>query len=891
MIIIEQNILLEEVNKIKEKLKPYIISYIAEFIPSDKIPENNKGRFYCFNHHNTGKMDTSADMQYYPESGTFHCFSCGANYDIWKLANFFEGKPLKGKEFFTDTVKYLAKKYGIDTTQLDEMKIGNEEIKLTEFYYVIKEISNYITNNVNEKFLEARKISKESSKLFNVGSIKDIDDFKKFISQFKEETLKELGILFKKDGNLNTNVFDRTKLIFTIKNTNGTPVGFSSREMIFNVSNAKKLLKKNYNYNDKVLENIKSQKDLEGLINLNFNKKHIDILKKCVEIKKYMLTPESPIFKKRECLYGFYEVKNKLNNTLPLTIIEGNVDVITAFQKGIYCVSVGGDKITDEQFDFLERIISSKYTNKINIMFDNDNAGKEATYKLVKEKILKQDTLLNKYFISKYKDGALKDLDENLKIGKELEDISDFINLFDYYIEEELIRNDKQEEDVIQDVVKLISSEEEPFKRKRMISNLDNLLEKISIEKDRERIISLKDIEAQVNYITNKIEVRTQNIVKKELETLKKDLLNLKPDNLEYKLENFKKNIIDKTENLSKKKKSIFDLSIENLEINEEKKYTEEPMSINFGYDLFEDRSWTGSEYIVLLAKPHVGKTQFMTNITRNLIQLNPNTAILYISTDDNARKIQNNFISQIGNLNKDFVNEPKNNKYYGLNSINSNKMMLQEEYRRAFNELRRYMISKRLVILDSANDIKNLDNVITYINEFCSDKDIKDLKKIVIFDSANKITIPGINEEYAHLTALSNTIKSVGQNNDCIMFANFEVKKSPSRRIRTMFSSVKGSGAMEYDADIGIALNNPLSELESPNCYWYKDGQLNFKQAVLVPYVLKSKIGGTLHQAHFYKIINDNSLILEPDEDEKELFKSKWIQDNSDKEVGYRID
>ena len=62
-------------------------------------------------------------------------------------------------------------------------------------------------------------------------------------------------------------------------------------------------------------------------------------------------------------------------------------------------------------------------------------------------------------------------------------------------------------------------------------------------------------------------------------------------------------------------------------------------------------------------------------------------------------------------------------------------------------------------------------------------------------------------------------------------------------------------------------------------------------KSALIVPYVLKSKIGGTLHQAHFYKIYNENSLILEVEEDEKESFKSKWIADNSDKESGYLID
>ena len=155
------------VQNLQDKLKPYIFEYISWFIPDDKLPKDKTGkeRMHCFDHHGKG-LDTDKHMQYYPETGTFHCFSCGKSYSIFTLANLFEQKPLTGREFYIDNVKYLCEKFGIDTTELDESKIGNEQIKHTEMYHVMEEISDYLTANVNEKFLNIRNISKESAALF-----------------------------------------------------------------------------------------------------------------------------------------------------------------------------------------------------------------------------------------------------------------------------------------------------------------------------------------------------------------------------------------------------------------------------------------------------------------------------------------------------------------------------------------------------------------------------------------------------------------------------------------------------------------------------------------------------------------------------------------------------
>lgn len=874
------------VQNLQDKLKPFIFEYISWFVPEDKLPKDKTGkeRMCCFNHHGKG-FDTDKHMQYYPETGTFHCFSCGANYNIFTLANLFEQKPLTGREFYTENVKYLCERFGIDTAELDESKIGNEQIKHTEMYRIMEEISDYLTANVNEKFLKLRNISKESAGLFKVGSINDIEDFKNFLKQFKQEVLKELNII-KDDGEINKSLFSKTKLIFSIKDTNGKVVSFSSREMFYTVPNARKILRDIYKYDDKVVNSIKKPKDIEGIIDLTtMSEKHIKFLKTCTKIPKYIHSKETPIFKKREVLYGFTELKNKINKGISIKIIEGNIDVITAYQKGIYCLSVGGDAITDEQLKFIEDRLS-KYTNKICIAFDNDTAGKEATFKYSKLIIdkMKKDELYNKYSVLKYKDGVYKDIDENLRKFDELEDFSEELSLFSYYLYETLEKRREKEIDIISDFVKIISQEDSPLNRKDMITDLYNMLERIASSENRENRFTYKDIEAEVYYLVNKLDEQAQKLTMKVIDKFKNKVKGLKADEIKSAVNSMVREIED-IDVTGQRNLSIFDLSMNKYKENQEKKYSEDPITFNCGFDMFDDRSWVGDEFIGIIAKPHVGKTQFMTNIAKNFIELNPDSAVMYISTDDNSRRIENNFIAQVGNLNKDFVNEPKNNKYFGLNSQYKNRLLYQEQFKKAVLKVGSWIKNKRLVILESALGIKSMDMILDVIEQFANDKTIKDFKKLVVIDSANKVQVTGVTEEYSKLVTISADLKTAGQANHTMVMANFETKKFSSRRQKTTFNSIKGSSSIEYDMDVAIALSNPMAELNNPECVWEKDDK---KQAVLVPYISKSKPGGDIMKAYFYKIDNSTSVISEFTEDELKDIKSKWFRDNENKEHGY---
>ena len=89
---------------------------------------------------------------------------------------------------------------------------------------------------------------------------------------------------------------------------------------------------------------------------------------------KYINTPETPIYHKREALFGINLAKEEIKNKQNVFIVEGELDVITPYQHGLSnFVAVKGTALTNEQLMLLKR-----YTDKITLMMDADPAGIES---------------------------------------------------------------------------------------------------------------------------------------------------------------------------------------------------------------------------------------------------------------------------------------------------------------------------------------------------------------------------------------------------------------------------------------------------------------------------------------------------------------------------------
>ena len=293
---------------------------------------------------------------------------------------------------FIQAVEELSRKYNIplkknEKFQLINQKINEKQAENKEYFEIMNKAQNFFENNV-EKYNEAleymknRDFSLEDMKKFKIGFASNVRDglFQYLIEEnFPEEKIIKLGLAKR---NENGEIYDsfRNRIIFPIYNIEGKIVAFGGR-----------------------------------------------IIEKNTNLPKYLNSPDSPIFKKGNELFGIkYQGENVRKKGFAM-LMEGYLDVLTAQKNGFEnAVASLGTAFTEEQAQLLK-----KYTDKILISYDNDEAGKNA--------VIKASYILKKYdFDVKclVMDGAEKDPDEFLRkngkkafieVVKKSEEVFDFL--------------------------------------------------------------------------------------------------------------------------------------------------------------------------------------------------------------------------------------------------------------------------------------------------------------------------------------------------------------------------------------------------------------------------------------------------------------------------------
>jgi len=89
---------------------------------------------------------------------------------------------------------------------------------------------------------------------------------------------------------------------------------------------------------------------------------------------KYLNSPESPIYKKRETVFGLYQARQTLREGAQCVVVEGNFDVMSLHARGIKnVVAPLGTAFTEEQARAIRR-----FTQDVVLLFDGDSAGRRA---------------------------------------------------------------------------------------------------------------------------------------------------------------------------------------------------------------------------------------------------------------------------------------------------------------------------------------------------------------------------------------------------------------------------------------------------------------------------------------------------------------------------------
>jgi len=287
-----------------------------------KVIKKGKDFWCCCPFHN----EKTPSCKINDDQGSYYCFGCGAKGDIFtiyqELFNY----------TFIDAVKELSNRAGIKINfeQTSNYKEYDKHLKILEISAKWFEENLKVENNLCRKYLHNRKLSDETIENFRLGYSfnKDLSlyDHLKNLSFTDEEIVK--SNVAKLDKNKNIKDFFYKRLIFPITNINGKVVGFGGR--VLDDSNP-----------------------------------------------KYINSPESHYFKKRNMLYNLNLAKNSAREKKNLLICEGYMDVISLYQNNIKSVVAPlGTSFTQEQLE-----LAWKYTNKPTVMFDGDDAGVRASYK------------------------------------------------------------------------------------------------------------------------------------------------------------------------------------------------------------------------------------------------------------------------------------------------------------------------------------------------------------------------------------------------------------------------------------------------------------------------------------------------------------------------------
>ncbi len=296
----------------------------SEIEKKTKLQKKGKDYWCCCLFH----KEKTPSLKINDELGSFYCFGCGAKGDIFSLYTDLYNYS------FQEAVIELGKKAGVSITQ-DKYNDYKDQDKI---YSILQTATEWFQKNIYSsdgenclKYLQARKLSKKTIDKFQIGySYNSKINLYKYLKEklYKDEDILKSNLV-KKDEKNNIKDYFYKRIIFPITDERGKVVGFGGR----------------------------------ALGNAN---------------PKYINSPESYFFKKRNLLYNLFNAKSTARKKNNLLICEGYMDVISLNQNGIEgVVAPLGTAFTENQLD-----LAWKFTSKPTIMFDGDSAGLRASFKL-----------------------------------------------------------------------------------------------------------------------------------------------------------------------------------------------------------------------------------------------------------------------------------------------------------------------------------------------------------------------------------------------------------------------------------------------------------------------------------------------------------------------------
>ncbi len=276
------------------------------------------------------------------ERQLYHCFGCKKGGNVFTFLEHLQGLT------FPEALEYLANRAKIDIPQKSNLSISHnltqgqneydlDKNKRKQLLEILKSTSQYFQDTLLETpahfsihtYIHERKISSEIIREFGLGfSSSEWDGLVQHLKnkKFSLTLAEELGLIRSKEKNP-SDYYDlfRERLMFTISNPMGEPIGFGGR----------------------VLDQ---------------------------SLPKYINSPESKIYHKGKTLFGLHQSGKYIRSENCAIVVEGYMDLISLYQAGIKnVVAPLGTALTLDQCRLLTR-----FTKNVVVLFDGDEAGQSA---------------------------------------------------------------------------------------------------------------------------------------------------------------------------------------------------------------------------------------------------------------------------------------------------------------------------------------------------------------------------------------------------------------------------------------------------------------------------------------------------------------------------------
>jgi DNA primase len=296
-----------------------------------------------------------------PERGFYHCFGCHASGDAIKFVQETEGLD------FIEAVRLLAERMGIDVietaTDAERRQQTEARRRQQELFDVSNHAAAFFERMLREHPLrdlaEAELARRELVPASPTDAVADaLQAFRVGYAPFGWD---ELGKALR-DASMSLGSAEKVGLVAPRKSGSGYYDRFRHRLMFAVLDGQGRVIA----FSGRTLPEPAPER-LHAL--------GLEPSTSAEPPAKYMNSPESPIYKKREAVFGLYQARAALRETDRAVVVEGNFDVLSLHARGLkHVVAPLGTAFTVEQAKQIRR-----FTQNVTFLFDPDEAGRRAT--------------------------------------------------------------------------------------------------------------------------------------------------------------------------------------------------------------------------------------------------------------------------------------------------------------------------------------------------------------------------------------------------------------------------------------------------------------------------------------------------------------------------------